>query len=851
MAKRKKRKSVTNTNAPSAVENSKKSGFSTQEEWAQHLPQWLRDVQTLAHRGDVKKAKELLDEEKIQQKLAQINDRSILYFTCHEIALLCFLIGLCEKALQYCYKALEIHEDVGVYNLLGLIYRSMHQTSMAIEKLTKAYQLNPEQTDVWNNLGLCLMKVGRGQESIDLLRKVISVEPKHKDAYQNLLFYLNYLSTVERSEIFEESKKWAATQVPTSMARQNHDNILDPNRKLRIGYISPDFKEHSVMFFFESLLLGHDRDNFEIYGYGNVQNIDCVTESAIEKFDFYHNIKGVDDDDVAELIESDKIDILVELAGNTIGNSLRVLARKPAPIQVSYLGYPNTTGMPQIDYRFTDDLVDPPGQQVYYTEKLISLPNGFLCYNPGQVQPTVTAQPASINDFITFGCFNNVSKLNPELMKLWVEILNKVPNSKLVLKFGGANDTRSNNCYLDKFEELGLANTRERVAISNYLPSPKHLELYNSVDIALDTYPYNGTTTTCQALLMGVPVISLMGQPHASRVGFDLLSRLDLQFFAAQTSEEYVNKAIALALKPEALVNIRATMRQRLAASPLCSYQLITKDIENAYRKMWQDYCETKIQEKWDNRSNSSQKTSFKISVKEGKTNRGVFYAIWGDSKKITDSLDRSIQSVNKYHPELPIHVERFENRNKINKTKICELSPYEVTAFLDNDTVILGSLDYGFEKAEQFGLACCINENPWARRYTDEKLYGDMIEYNSGVLFFTKKAKPVFDAWAEIFEDVDASLFHKTDGKLSFQPIGDQGSFALAIQRVGFNPFILPHNWNFRPMFHTHFFGPIKIWHGYNEIPEVLHDWNAEQSTENAVISYGDIKKQPDMAIL
>ena len=595
-----KRRSKAKKRVPVSVERSKKSGFSTHEEWKPYMPQWLKDIRIAVDQGNVKKAKELFDEETIDQKLAQIGKVNDLYFTCHELATLCFLIGLSKEALRYCHKAIDIQEDAGIYNLIGLIYRGMSQTTLAIENLRKAQQLNPDETAVWNNLALCLMKIGRATESIDLLEKVIAVEPQHEDAYQNLLFHLNYLAVIERSRIFEEAKKWASIQAPTSMARKNHDNIIDPDRKLRIGYISPDFKEHSVMFFLNSLLLGHNRDSFQIYGYGNVQNVDQVTEATIEKFDVYRNIMGNSDKKVAELVESDKIDIMVELAGHSKGNSLRGLAYKPAPIQVSYMGYPNTTGMPQIDYRLSDALVDPPDQQDYYTEKLVPLPNGFLCYNPGDVQPTVTAQPVSINGFITFGCFNNVSKINPEMMKNWIEILNSLPDSKLMLKYGEFKDDKVKEYYLDQFRELGLDNAEKRIELIGWLASPKHLQLYNSVDIALDTYPYNGTTTTCQALLMGVPVISLTGQVHTSRVSFDILSRLGLEFFSAQSPTEYVNKAIALASKPEALTNIRATMRQRLAASPLCNYQVITNDIENAYRKMWKDYCRSQSTEKHD-----------------------------------------------------------------------------------------------------------------------------------------------------------------------------------------------------------------------------------------------------------
>ncbi|MHC4160346.1 MAG: O-linked N-acetylglucosamine transferase, SPINDLY family protein, partial [Planctomycetota bacterium] len=272
-------------------------------------------------------------------------------------------------------------------------------------------------------------------------------------------------------------------------------------------------------------------------------------------------------------------------------NRLHVLGFKPAPIQVSYLGYPNTTGMTQVDYRLTDAIADTPDQQKYYTEKLVYLPNGFLCYDPGPAKLPVKALPMLTNKFVTFGSFNNITKLNPFMVKIWADTLNAVPNSKLILKFHEGADPQVQEYYYNLFAEHGLENAHERIKFFGWLTNAQHLELYNNVDIALDTYPYNGTTTTCEAVLMGVPVITLVGSRHASRVSFDILSRLDMPSFAAHTPEEYVKKTVAVAAEPDILSQIRDTMRRRLAVSSLCDYKLITSDIENAYQKMWQDYC--------------------------------------------------------------------------------------------------------------------------------------------------------------------------------------------------------------------------------------------------------------------
>ncbi|MBA7626392.1 hypothetical protein ES703_33840 [subsurface metagenome] len=831
-------------------------------EWQKTMPQWLKDSQADLESGNVNDALKILDESQVQKKLKSVKSKEDKIFIKYAVAKQLFKIGHLEGSEKFYKQILDYFHSACVFNELAFICEHYGRYTEAVNYLYKAMKLSPDEPKIWSNLGSSLMKIGQAEKGIGLLRKAIDNHnlTDNCSAHQNLLINLHYLPDIQVSTIYEESKKWAKKHAPAHLAFSNHNNVLNSEKKLKIGYISPDFRIHSVAYFFEPLLDGHNRDQFEIYGYGNVEVPDSTTKRMIKKFDSYCNISKTNDKEVADIIKKDGIDILVDLAGHAGKSRVAVLAYKPAPIQVTYLGYPNTTGMTQVDYRLTDAIVDTDEQQKFYTEELVFLPNGFLCYGPGDEQPPFTPLPALENGYITFGSFNNSSKINPYIMKIWADILKAVPDSKLLLKFKAGKDQQVKDYYWGLFKDLGIGN--EQIVISGWLPSPKHLELYNHIDIALDTYPYNGTTITCQALLMGVPTLTLAGRHHASRVGLSILSRLDMEFFAAKTPEEYVKKAVALAAKPDALANIRATMRHRLISSSLCNYKLIAGDIENAYRQMWKQYCHSRVTKKikerfepakdkqqkpkvMENHDSENTKTFSKISKSNQQQNCGIFYAIWGNSEKIENSLKRSIQSVKKYHPYLPIHVERFEKENKINKTRMCDISPFEVTAFLDNDTVVLGKLDYGFQKAQQFGLACCINVNPWARRYSDERLHGDMVEYSSGVLFFTKKAKPVFNAWSDFFADVDASILLMRDEQLCYFPVADQGSFALAIQKIGFNPFILPHNWNFSPRFHTHFFGPIKIWHGYDEIPKVLLDWNVEQSAENAVIKYGEVTKQ------
>lgn len=732
----------------------------------------------------------------------------------------------------------------------GQLDRAFAILSQATEYLIKTLNVAHPNATLWKNFGVHLILTGEMEHLLDSLPKMIEVLPWDMKIHSHMLFNLHHLPDIEPKTIFDEHKRWARIHAPAGQMRISHNNLPNPDRQLRIGYISPNFCTHPVAFFFEPLLEGHDRREFEVYGYGNIAKPDIVTERLKQKFDYYRNIYGLDNESLVRLIEDDKIDVLVDLAGHTSHNSLIALAYEPAPVQVSYLGYPGTTGMEQIDYRLTDALADSPQSQEFYTEKLVFLPDGFLCYRPPEFAPPVGPLPAEDNGYITFGSFNNNCKINPYIMELWVQILKANEDSRLLLKFRRGNDYGVRNHYLRRFERLGIS--PDRVEICGWKSKTDHLLLYHQVDIALDTYPYNGTTTTCEVLWMGVPVISLVGEPHTSRVGLSILSRVGMEFFAAKTPQEYVAKATALAHNLPSLAKMRPTMRHRMAASDLCNKTKFAEDIEHAYREMWHRWCkdhkfdiankETKSDDQ--HRSQEDNTKPSKSSEPQGikrkyKAKRGVLYVVWGDTKKAEKWMQRSITSLRQYHPDIPVHVEKFDSGSKINKTRLCDLTPFEETAYLDNDTVVMGNLDFAFDKARQFGLACCINECPWAMRYSDDRLCGDIVEYNCGILFFTAKAKPVFNAWEKLFPTTDASIIHYKDNGLCIMPVANQGSFALAIEQTGFLPFVLPYNWNFRPSWYRSFFGPIKIWHGYYDVPEKLLDWNKEQSAKNAVVRF------------
>jgi len=302
------------------------------------------------------------------------------------------------------------------------------------------------------------------------------------------------------------------------------------------------------------------------------------------------NVIGLNDQQVVDLIRKDNIDILVDLAGHTAGNRINVFAYKPAPIQITWLGYPNTTGLKSIDYRFTDAIADPLGKsEQFHSEQLIRLPHGFLCYQGNESVPLQKDLPYIKNNYITFGSFNNMSKINDQVIKLWSRVLQAVSDSHLILKSKQFADTALTTRFLNLFEKEGILN--DRISIYAKIPNnEQHLSLYNSIDIALDPFPYNGTTTTCEALWMGVPTITLKGNKHSNRVGASIMTHVGLEEFIAENEQDYINTAKNLSNHTENLAKIRSGLRQQMKNSPLCDDKLFARSIEKVYIDLWEKY---------------------------------------------------------------------------------------------------------------------------------------------------------------------------------------------------------------------------------------------------------------------
>jgi predicted O-linked N-acetylglucosamine transferase (SPINDLY family) len=356
---------------------------------------------------------------------------------------------------------------------------------------------------------------------------------------------------------------------------------------MNIGYFSPDFKRHSVAWFVEPLLAAHDQSRFKIFCYGNVASPDATTKRIADSCEEWRDIARLGDEWVGDLVRADRIDILVDLAGHTGDGRPLLFARKLAPVQVTWLGYPNTTGIAAIDYRLTDAVADPEdATDRSYVEKLVRLESGFLCYGPPPEAPEVAALPLAGADHVTFGCFNNLAKVTSSMIALWARLLGALPGARLKLKSFGLAAESARRSIQEQFGRLGIG--AERLELSGPEESfAAHLAKYAAVDIALDVFPYNGAATTCEALWMGVPVVTLAGSTHVSRVGASILGRVGLEELVAHSHEDYLQKALSLANDPLRLGALRTGMRERLRASPFLDAQGFARSLEKAYGEMW------------------------------------------------------------------------------------------------------------------------------------------------------------------------------------------------------------------------------------------------------------------------
>ncbi len=492
-----------------------------------------------------------------------------------------------EAAAAY-LAALKLDPNrAAVHSNLGEVYRAGRQLGPAIASFRKALELDPNLSEAHSNYATVLASLGDHQAAMDHFRQAQALNPDNLPGHSSLLMELNYFPPQDPKEILTEHVRWYERHAAHLAPATSSLPAINVNEKslLRIGYVSADLRTHPIAFFLEPLLREHDRSRFSIICYSDTRPVDAVTERLRRYPLQWRDAIGLSDEQLAEQIRADGIDILFDLAGHTGRNRLLTFARKPAPIQVTYMGYPNTTGMATMDYRIADAITDPqrtlPSPDDLHVEKLIRLPHCFLCYQPFVDAPPVNELPARSTARITFGSFNKFAKLSQQTMAAWRQILDRIPNSRLRIKSASGSDSDSLAITRQVLERNGLP--AERIHILGIERGfREHLANYHQIDIALDSFPYNGTTTTCEALWMGVPVITLEGQTHVARVGASLLSNANLPELVANTEQLYVDLAVALANDLPRLTRYRSTLRDHLAQSPLLDAVSFTREFEAA-----------------------------------------------------------------------------------------------------------------------------------------------------------------------------------------------------------------------------------------------------------------------------
>ncbi len=478
---------------------------------------------------------------------------------------------------------------------LGVAFKRCGRLSRSIAAFAEALKRSADHAPALANMAESLKLQGRVSEALDYYHQAVAARPDIPAMQSNSLLALHSLPESTPESILQAHQNWQAQHVRAfgAIPRPSFESRSSAARPLKVGYLSPDFRQHSVARFFAPLLGAHNPDVVQSYCYADVARPDAVTAGLREAADNWRNVAGRSDDEVAQTIRRDELDILVDLCGHMAGNRLLVLARRPCPIQVTWLGYPGTTGMSAIDFRLTDLRADPPGAESECCEELVRLPNTFLCFQPPPEAPPVRPSP-QIGDGerqITFGSFNNLSKLSPTLVADWAEILARVPGSRMILKAGafaasevGPGSARD---YVEGlFGRFGIA--ASRLELRGFCGDLQdHLASYHDVDLALDTAPYNGTTTTCEALWMGVPVVSVTGSIHASRVGQSILHQVGFEELATGSRRAYRHVAVALASDFNRLERLRAGLRAKVASSTLCDARSFAVDMECVFKQLY------------------------------------------------------------------------------------------------------------------------------------------------------------------------------------------------------------------------------------------------------------------------
>jgi predicted O-linked N-acetylglucosamine transferase (SPINDLY family) len=504
--------------------------------------------------------------------------------------------GAADQAIEAYLAALARKPElIAAYTNLGAALKSRGRLAEAIGCYRRALALGPDNAEACNNLGIAFQAFGEQAGAVQCFRQALALRPDFAEAHSNLLFGLSYDGRIDDQALFAEYRAWEARhalplyRLAKPPANDPDPGRRDPDRRLRVGYVSADFRDNAIAYSIEGLFARHDPAVVETFCYMREARTDEVTARLKRLVRHWRDAAALDDAALADLIRGDRIDILVLVAGHTGANRPQLCAYRPAPVQVNLFGL-STLGLSVVDYWLTDHTVHPPDTAERATETLVRLPSWYV-HQPPAGAPEVAPPPSASAGFITFGSSNNPAKLTPDVIALWARTVHAVPGARLLLKYlGFFADEAMRQRFTALFGRHGVGPDR-LIFVGDELPRARHLEVLNRIDIALDPFPFNGCTTSFEALWMGVPVVTLAGRRFIGRMGASFLARIGLTELIAATPEDYVAKTAALAGDPHRLADLRSGLRQRVAASPLCDATAYARSVEAAYREMWQRWC--------------------------------------------------------------------------------------------------------------------------------------------------------------------------------------------------------------------------------------------------------------------
>ena len=499
--------------------------------------------------------------------------------------------GDTEAARHYGTQLVERHpDDARAHFALGNFHARQYDFAAARRCYRDAVARDPDVAGIWNNLGNVEKYLGNLPESIACYDRSIACDPGNATLASNALISLYYDTSTSHEALFARHVAWAERHAAKLYpARPAWPNARDAGRPLRVGYLSASLDGRVLGHFLRSVFVHHDRAQFAIHAYSGTKHADAITEELKRGFDVWRDIRALDDDAVAAQIAKDGIDILVDLDGHTPDARLLVLARKPAPLQITWLGYWNTTGMTTVDYLISDPYTTPEGTPQRFTERALLLPDTRFCYAPVAYAPDVAPLPALTRGAFTFGSFNRYDKLGPELIACWAEILARAPDTRLVIKNSAIDVPHARAELARRFAAHGVA--AERFELRGRSPHAAMLAEYGDIDLALDTFPYNGGLTTCEALWMGVPMVAIAEARMISRQTAAMLRAAGLPQFIAEDRDDYVARAVEWSRRRDELSAIRAGLREQMRRSALCDGARFVRELESALRRAWREYC--------------------------------------------------------------------------------------------------------------------------------------------------------------------------------------------------------------------------------------------------------------------